>query len=80
MILFQCLLIDEYRMREYISSFFFFFQGLAIMISCIRYHHPVTALAVFGIVFVFINLFVRFYCAVRMRSKRAANHAATFKV
>ncbi|XP_025407925.1 adenosine 3'-phospho 5'-phosphosulfate transporter 1 [Sipha flava] len=55
-------------------------QGLSIIISCIRYHHPVTALAAFGIAFVFISLFVRFYCGYRMKFKRGPNHAATFKV
>ncbi|VVC39669.1 Hypothetical protein CINCED_3A010360 [Cinara cedri] len=54
-------------------------QALSIIISCIRYHHPVGIMAAFGIVFVFISLFIRFYCSFRIKTKKAPNHT-TFKV
>lgn len=57
-----------------------FFQGLSIIISCIRYHHPVGPMAALGIAVVFLSLFTRFYCSFRMRSKKAPNHHSTFRV
>ncbi|XP_060851731.1 adenosine 3'-phospho 5'-phosphosulfate transporter 1 [Rhopalosiphum padi] len=54
-------------------------QGLSIVISCIRYHHPVGIMAALGIVFVFISVFVRCYCHFRIKSKKVPNHT-TFKV
>jgi len=54
-------------------------QGLSIIISCIRYHHPVGVMAALGIVFVFISLFVRLYCSFRIKSKKVPI-LTTFKV
>ncbi|XP_050442557.1 adenosine 3'-phospho 5'-phosphosulfate transporter 1 [Adelges cooleyi] len=54
-------------------------QGLSIIISCLRYHHPVGFMASLGIVFVFISIFTRLYCSVRMKSKKVPSHTP-FKV
>ncbi|XP_047502895.1 adenosine 3'-phospho 5'-phosphosulfate transporter 1-like isoform X2 [Penaeus chinensis] len=42
-------------------------QGLAILLSCILYSHPVTILGVLGIMLVFAALFLRVYCSYRMK-------------
>ncbi|KAK7866039.1 hypothetical protein R5R35_008551 [Gryllus longicercus] len=45
-------------------------QGLAILLSCIMYQHPVTALGIVGIIIVFISIFLRIYCNQRIRALR----------
>ncbi|XP_075227880.1 adenosine 3'-phospho 5'-phosphosulfate transporter 1 isoform X2 [Lycorma delicatula] len=45
-------------------------QGLAILLSCIIYQHPVTAIGIIGIVIVFASIFLRIYCKQKLRSLR----------
>ncbi|XP_064102263.1 adenosine 3'-phospho 5'-phosphosulfate transporter 1-like isoform X1 [Macrobrachium nipponense] len=50
-------------------------QGLAILLSCILYSHPVTVLGILGIILVFIAIFMRVYCNHRLKQlqqRRAA--------
>ncbi|KAK7075211.1 hypothetical protein SK128_020050 [Halocaridina rubra] len=42
-------------------------QGLAILLSCILYSHPVTIVGVLGILLVFAALFLRVYCNHRLK-------------
>ncbi|KAK3885951.1 hypothetical protein Pcinc_009883 [Petrolisthes cinctipes] len=42
-------------------------QGLAILLSCLIYGHPVSMLGVIGIFLVFTALFLRVYCSYRLR-------------
>lgn len=74
--LYVCIINNHNKMYNYVC---FHFQALSIIISCIRYHHPVSVMAALGIVFVFVSLFVRFYCSFRLRSKKNSHHT-TFKV
>lgn len=52
-------------------------QGLAILLSCIMYQHHVSALGIFGIVIVFISIFLRVYCNQRIRSLRKRSQVAS---
>lgn len=45
-------------------------QGLAILLSCFIYSHPVTVLGVLGILVVFASIFVRIYCSQRLKAIR----------
>ncbi|XP_076666259.1 adenosine 3'-phospho 5'-phosphosulfate transporter 1 [Andrena cerasifolii] len=50
-------------------------QGLAILLSCLIYHHRVTAIGIIGILIVFGSVFLRIYCNNRLlaiRRRRAA--------
>ncbi|XP_067680440.1 adenosine 3'-phospho 5'-phosphosulfate transporter 1-like isoform X1 [Haliotis asinina] len=47
-------------------------QGLAILLSCIIYGHPVTILGAFGIGTVFVALFLRIYANKRKRDMKKA--------
>ncbi|XP_045616215.1 adenosine 3'-phospho 5'-phosphosulfate transporter 1 [Procambarus clarkii] len=42
-------------------------QGLAILLSCIIYSHPVTVVGILGIVLVFTAIFLRVYCSHRLK-------------
>lgn len=42
-------------------------QSLAILLSCLVYHHPITNLGIFGILIVFFSVFLRIYCKSRLR-------------
>ncbi|CAL1540345.1 unnamed protein product [Lymnaea stagnalis] len=43
-------------------------QGFAILLSCLIYGHPVTAIGGFGIFILFVALFLRIYATQRQRS------------
>ncbi|XP_053984400.1 adenosine 3'-phospho 5'-phosphosulfate transporter 1-like [Hylaeus anthracinus] len=51
-------------------------QGLAILLSCLIYHHRVTAIGVIGILLVFGSVFLRIYCNNRLRAIRRRRAAA----
>ncbi|XP_063597622.1 adenosine 3'-phospho 5'-phosphosulfate transporter 1-like isoform X1 [Penaeus indicus] len=51
-------------------------QGLAILLSCILYSHPVTVLGVLGIMLVFAALFLRVYCSHRLKQLQQRKSAA----
>lgn len=57
-------------------SFLFFFQGLAILLSCLVYHHHVTIIGIIGILLVFGSVFLRIYCNNRLRAIRRRRAAA----
>ncbi|XP_050715601.1 adenosine 3'-phospho 5'-phosphosulfate transporter 1-like isoform X2 [Eriocheir sinensis] len=42
-------------------------QGLAILLSCIIYSHPVTLMGLLGILLVFTAIFLRLYCSYRLK-------------
>lgn len=48
----------------------FHFQAVAILLSCIVYKHYISAFGIFGIIIVFLALFLRVYCAQRLRMLR----------
>ncbi|XP_076656570.1 adenosine 3'-phospho 5'-phosphosulfate transporter 1 [Halictus rubicundus] len=53
-------------------------QGLAILLSCLIYHHRVTVIGIIGILLVFGSVFLRIYCNNRLRAirrRRAANNS-----
>ncbi|EZA58893.1 hypothetical protein DMN91_011048 [Ooceraea biroi] len=45
-------------------------QGLAILLSCLIYHHEITIIGIFGILLVFGSVFLRIYCNNRLRAIR----------
>lgn len=45
-------------------------QGVAILLSCLIYHHEISPLGVFGIVIVFLAIFVRVYSSHRIKNLR----------
>ncbi|XP_066587155.1 adenosine 3'-phospho 5'-phosphosulfate transporter 1 isoform X2 [Prorops nasuta] len=45
-------------------------QGLAILLSCLVYHHEITIFGTFGILLVFGSVFLRMYCSNRLRAIR----------
>lgn len=51
-------------------------QGLAILLSCLIYHHEITVVGVFGILLVFGSVFLRIYCNNRLRAIRRRRAAA----
>lgn len=51
-------------------------QGLAILLSCLIYHHKITIIGVFGILLVFGSVFLRIYCNNRLRMIRRRRAAA----
>ncbi|XP_076638475.1 adenosine 3'-phospho 5'-phosphosulfate transporter 1 [Colletes latitarsis] len=51
-------------------------QGLAILLSCLIYHHRVTAIGILGILLVFGSVFLRIYCNNRLRAIRRRRAAA----
>lgn len=57
-------------------------QGLAILLSCIIYHHAISATGVVGVVLVFVALFLRLYSDHRMRQlkRRQKTAGAAVKV
>lgn len=42
-------------------------QGLAILLSCMIYHHDISATGIFGVCLVFLAVFLRIYCNQRVR-------------
>ncbi|KOC63316.1 Adenosine 3'-phospho 5'-phosphosulfate transporter 1 [Habropoda laboriosa] len=51
-------------------------QGLAILLSCLMYHHSVTVIGIIGILVVFGSVFLRIYCNNRLRAIRRRRAAA----
>ncbi|XP_043792579.1 adenosine 3'-phospho 5'-phosphosulfate transporter 1-like [Apis laboriosa] len=51
-------------------------QGLAILLSCLVYHHHVTIIGIIGILLVFGSVFLRIYCNNRLRAIRRRRAAA----
>lgn len=50
-------------------------QGFSVLLSCLLYNHKVSVLGIFGIVLVFLSMFLRTYCSYRLktiRNRRAA--------
>lgn len=56
-------------------------QGLAILLSCLIYHHHISAAGIFGVVLVFVAVFLRIYCNQRIRLiRKRAQMASSMKV
>lgn len=51
-------------------------QGLAILLSCFLYSHPVTAAGFLGISFVFIAIALKIYCGYRLKTIKARKGGA----
>ena len=47
-------------------------QVMAVIISCIKFHHPLAPIAIIGILIIFSALFLRIYCGYRMKSQKKA--------
>jgi len=45
-------------------------QVMAVIISCIKFHHPLSPIAIIGILIIFSALFLRIYCGYRMKSQK----------
>lgn len=45
-------------------------QVIAVVISCIQFHHPLAPIAILGILIIFSALFLRIYCGYRIKSQR----------
>jgi len=45
-------------------------QAIAILLSCLIYQHQISALGVFGIIIVFVAVFLRVYCSHRIKILR----------
>lgn len=45
-------------------------QAIAILLSCLIYKHQISALGVFGIIIVFLAVFLRVYCSHRIKMLR----------
>lgn len=50
-------------------------QAIAILLSCIVYKHYISAFGIFGIIIVFMALFLRVYCAQRLKKLRRQTEA-----
>ncbi|KAG0712933.1 Adenosine 3'-phospho 5'-phosphosulfate transporter 1 [Chionoecetes opilio] len=55
-------------------------QGLAILLSCIIYSHPITLLGILGISLVFTAIFLRIYCSHRLKQVQRKPMPDTTKV
>ncbi|EDW68225.1 adenosine 3'-phospho 5'-phosphosulfate transporter 1 [Drosophila virilis] len=45
-------------------------QAVAIMLSCFIYQHSISVLGIFGVLIVFLAIFLRVYCNQKLRAKR----------
>jgi len=45
-------------------------QVIAVVISCIKFHHPLAPIAILGILIIFSALFLRIYCGYRMKAQK----------
>ncbi len=45
-------------------------QGIAILLSCLIYHHPVTLVGILGVMTVFVAIFMKIYCNQQMRKQK----------
>lgn len=50
-------------------------QAIAILLSCLIYHHDISVLGTFGVVIVFLAIFLRIYCSHRIKSMRRKHEA-----
>ena len=50
-------------------------QAIAIIISCIKFHHPMSVPSLIGILIVFAAIGIRMYCAQQAKKKAAAQAA-----
>lgn len=48
----------------------YLWQAFAVLLSCIVYHHHISNLGIFGVFVVFAAIFLRLYCAQRIKSLR----------
>ncbi|XP_062126721.1 LOW QUALITY PROTEIN: adenosine 3'-phospho 5'-phosphosulfate transporter 1 [Drosophila sulfurigaster albostrigata] len=55
-------------------------QAAAIMLSCFIYQHSITLLGIFGVLIVFVAIFLRVYCNQRLRAKRKRAEASKPKI
>ncbi|XP_017883090.1 adenosine 3'-phospho 5'-phosphosulfate transporter 1 [Ceratina calcarata] len=51
-------------------------QGLAILLSCLIYHHHITVFGIIGVIVVFGSVFLQIYCNNRLRAIRRRRAAA----
>merc|ERR1712130_306705 len=76
--LFSCLLTSISLMQQgiFYSSLVFMSQYSAFffdcIIPCIKFHHPLSPIAIIGILIIFSALFLRIYCGYRMKSQKKA--------
>lgn len=59
---------------------FDFSQAFAVLLSCIVYHHHISNLGIFGVFIVFVAIFLRLYCAQRIKSLRRLKLPETNKL
>jgi len=45
-------------------------QVVAVVISCIKFHHPLAPIAIVGILIIFSALFLRIYCGYRVKTQK----------
>jgi len=57
-------------------------QMMAVIISCIKFHHPLEPIAILGIFIIFSAVFLKIYCSyrIKMQKRRSAANAANLKV
>ncbi|KAM8703808.1 hypothetical protein ACLKA7_008441 [Drosophila subpalustris] len=55
-------------------------QAAAIMLSCFIYQHSISVLGIFGVLIVFVAIFLRVYCNQRLRAKRKRAEANKPKI
>lgn len=48
-------------------------QAIAILLSCLIYHHEISTFGIFGIIIVFLAIFLRVYCSHRIKVLRRKN-------
>lgn len=55
-------------------------QAAAILLSCIIYNHSISVLGVFGVIIVFLAIFLRVYCNQRIKAIRSRAEASRPKL
>ncbi|ODM97575.1 Adenosine 3'-phospho 5'-phosphosulfate transporter 1 [Orchesella cincta] len=50
-------------------------QAMAVLLSCIMYSHPISAIGIIGVTVVFVSVFLRTYCAYRLKQLRRTKGA-----
>jgi adenosine 3'-phospho 5'-phosphosulfate transporter B2 len=45
-------------------------QAIAILLSCLIYQHEISVLGIFGVIIVFLAIFLRIYCSHRIKNMR----------
>lgn len=54
----------------------FVFKGLSILLSCILYRHHLSEVGIFGIIIVFLAIFMRIYYGQRDKKRQIASAAS----